>query len=482
MTSIEEWREFLRRWNEEYLASGEPIPKSVRGSRWLGFDPASEEEIETLERRLGYRLPPSYRAFLLTTNGWRRPAAAVKRLRAAKKVEWLEVDDPQLLEAWTIGEQMYGGGGGGKDRGEFDGLTAREYFRYDAVTSGHYNRAHFRQSLKIADEIEGDSQIFLLNPRCVAEDGEWEAWDFANWIPGVVRHPSFAHLMRAQYEAFRLYQDGAPETAKPKHIGPYTGVYAPDRPRHAAEKISPGQLRKARPTIEQLVADLENSSPKVRKDAAKALFREFKPRAMADVRPHLMAPLTRILTSRDAEADVRAAAAMMLGSYGTADAVGPLADALPDPQLAMSVASALQYLSIDVKDTRIADAFLKYLERPKPDRFVADQALGVLQHSFHDTRLAPIALRMIDNASLDLELRFAAAFALADVDRARAADELIARLAHADSSTRHVAATAVRQTGDRRAIEPLRALLRDGDAAVRQQAETSLRILGGDPH
>jgi HEAT repeat protein len=168
---------------------------------------------------------------------------------------------------------------------------------------------------------------------------------------------------------------------------------------------------------------------------------------------------------------------MMLGSYGTPDAVGPLAAALPDPQLAMSVASALHYLSIDVKDTRIADAFLQYLESPKPDRFIANEAIGVLQHSFHDARLAPIALRMIDDPSLDLELRFAAAFALADVERARAADELIARLSHADTLTRHVAATAVRQAGDRRALAPLRALLHDPDANVRQQAETSIRML-----
>ena len=287
MTSVEQWRQFLQRWNEDYLASGQPLPKSARSSRWLGYDPAGEDEIEATEQRIGYRLPPSYRAFLLTTNGWRRPAAAVKRLRPAKKVEWLEVDDPQLLEAWSIGEQMaeqmYGGGGGGKDRGEFDGLTAKKYFRYDARTSGHYNRAHFRQSLKIADEIAGDSQVFLLNALCVAEDGEWEAWDFANWIPGVVRHPSFAHLMRAQYEAFRLYRDGAPDTAKPKQIGPYTGVYAPDRPRHAAEKISAGQPRTARPTVEQLVAGLEDASPEVRKDAAKQLFLSIGPTIVVGV-------------------------------------------------------------------------------------------------------------------------------------------------------------------------------------------------------
>ncbi|MCX5097256.1 SMI1/KNR4 family protein [Streptomyces sp. NBC_00365] len=36
---------------------------------WLGFAPASEVEVAAAEARLGRRLPPSLREFLLVTNG-----------------------------------------------------------------------------------------------------------------------------------------------------------------------------------------------------------------------------------------------------------------------------------------------------------------------------------------------------------------------------------------------------------------------------
>src|SRR4029453_6854414 len=99
MTTVKEWRAFLQQWSDDWLSTDEPFPASVRRARWLGSKPATRNEIEKVERRLGYRLPPSYRAFLLATNGWRRAGEMVERLRPANKVEWLEVDDPQLLEA-----------------------------------------------------------------------------------------------------------------------------------------------------------------------------------------------------------------------------------------------------------------------------------------------------------------------------------------------------------------------------------------------
>lgn len=311
----------------------------------------------------------------------------------------------------------------------------------------------------------------------MTEDGEWEAWTHAHWIPGAERFPSFAHLMRAQYEAFRMVKDGVAETAKRREVGPYRGVYAPNRPRHAAEQIYPGKRRAARLSIEQLIAQLENPSPKSRKQAANTLFREFKPHDPGNVRPHLVKPLARILASK-AETDVRTAAAFMLGSYGTADAVPPLIKALKDPAVAPAAISALHYLSIDIPDQRIADGLLAFLARAPFDPMSTDAAIEVLHHEFEDARLAPIALRLIDDEKIHVRSRMTAAFALADVAGKIAAKELIGRLSHPSASTRLVAATAVRQTSDRRAIEPLRKLLKDPDKQVRMQAQMSLRMLG----
>jgi hypothetical protein len=53
--------------------------------------------------------------------------------------------------------------------------------------------------LEISDT--GDAAILLLNPEVVSDEGEWEAWFFASWLPGAGRFRSFEELMR--FEARR---------------------------------------------------------------------------------------------------------------------------------------------------------------------------------------------------------------------------------------------------------------------------------------
>jgi hypothetical protein len=36
----------------------------------------------------------------------------------------------------------------------------------------------------------------------VFADGEWEAWFFANWLPGASRYRSFAEMMEAERQNF----------------------------------------------------------------------------------------------------------------------------------------------------------------------------------------------------------------------------------------------------------------------------------------
>ena len=121
MTTVEEWRTFLQKWSDEWLSTDEDFPNAVRKSRWLGYKPATEEQIAQLEERLGYRLPPSYRSFLATTNGWRRTSSFVERVRAAKDVKWLEDDDPQLVDIWcgSLGESAS------------DPFPQKAYYSYD---------------------------------------------------------------------------------------------------------------------------------------------------------------------------------------------------------------------------------------------------------------------------------------------------------------------------------------------------------------
>ena len=39
--------------------------------------------------------------------------------------------------------------------------------------------------------------VLLLHPERVGDDGEWQASLFADWVPGIERHPSFFALIRA---------------------------------------------------------------------------------------------------------------------------------------------------------------------------------------------------------------------------------------------------------------------------------------------
>ena len=220
MTTVEEWRAFLQQWSDDWLQTDHVLPAEMRERRWFGFEAATESQIAEAERRLGYRMPPSYRAFLLTSNGWLMVGSLVERIRPIEEVQWLEDDDPQVCEIWT----------GEGEHEPLDGLTPAKYFSYDGGPFS--DMAHFQKSLKIADPTAGDSAIYVLNPLAVAGDGEWEAWMHAHWIPGAERFPSFAHLMKSSYATFCSNEFGA----KPKAVvGPFAGVYAPDRKRKRAK-------------------------------------------------------------------------------------------------------------------------------------------------------------------------------------------------------------------------------------------------------
>ncbi len=353
----------------------------------------------------------------------------------------------------------------------FDGMDPLEYFAYDEQP--FFDERHLSASLKIADPIAADSAIYVLNPQAVAEDGEWEAWIHAHWIPGAERYPSFAHLMLAQYESFRITV--LKQTNPRRVLGPFDGVYAPDRPRRAAARIGPGKRRPRRLSVEELIGQLEDVSAKVRLDSAKQLFREYKPHQPENERPELVPRLTRILRSK-AEQDVRCAAACMLGSYGDQSAIDPLVAALDDSEVARMAVSALHYLSLYMKDTRIADGLCHYLAF-STEPTSTGWALNILE-DFADVRLASFAIRILDS-DVHWQLRSQAAFALA-ASSASAVDQLIARLTHDNSEIRTAAAAALRATKDQRAIEPLSTALNDPDPNVRAQAEMSILFLKGE--
>src|SRR5215467_2319261 len=105
------WRPFLEQFSAEVIADRRDranLPPDVVTSSWLGFPPATLEEIEALEKRLGSRLPESYREFLLTTNGWRTAGAFVYDLLPASKVSWFRHIHQDWIDAWMNGAAAVG--------------------------------------------------------------------------------------------------------------------------------------------------------------------------------------------------------------------------------------------------------------------------------------------------------------------------------------------------------------------------------------
>jgi len=187
------WRDFLGQYSQELLADDNiraSLPPEVIASEWLGFDGASDEDIRQLENRLKIELPPSYRQFLQTTNGWRNSGAFIYQLWSTQQVAWFKVRNRGWIRAYNLWPFK-----------TLPSVPDIDYFVYGKKQDPAVFRTEYLQTaLEISDT--GDSAIYLLNPKVITPDGEWEAWFFANWLPGAARYRSFRELMQAEREMF----------------------------------------------------------------------------------------------------------------------------------------------------------------------------------------------------------------------------------------------------------------------------------------
>ncbi|MFE6662135.1 SMI1/KNR4 family protein [Streptomyces sp. NPDC057697] len=191
------WRELLQRWSDEWLdpirheqERHEPFPAAIRAARWLGAPGATPEELTALEQRLHTALPPSYREFLRTTDGWLDTTTDIARLLPTREIGWLRDLAPELI---------------GDD--EPDDIPDEQYDVYgDQQQPWAIRTAYLNDMLKISHTPDS-GDVYLLNPHIRTPDGEWEAWYLAHWLPGAVRYRSFWDLMNDEYRTFRGDQD-----------------------------------------------------------------------------------------------------------------------------------------------------------------------------------------------------------------------------------------------------------------------------------
>lgn len=201
--NIQDWQLLLAKINEQVLGdkgfrTEYFITQAQRAAGWLGKPAATEAELEALERRLLCKLPPSYRSFLATSNGFGPISCFIYDLCSTDEVNWLAQKDPELVEMWEDDPGILSA--------DDPDLEDDPYLCYDNLPpEGVIRPGHMRQCLMISHW--GDAGFLTLNP-AQQHEGEWEAWHFANWHPGALRYRSFAELMQKSYQIYVELQQG----------------------------------------------------------------------------------------------------------------------------------------------------------------------------------------------------------------------------------------------------------------------------------
>jgi hypothetical protein len=235
-----EWKMFLKEYNFELLSYEqvvEALPRELIKAGWLGYPGASEAEVAATEKRLANGLPPSYRAFLKVSNGWRFPSISIFDLQPAAKVAWFREQNQDWIDAYT-----------GPSAG-LPPVSDKEHLVYGAKQDCVNFRAEYLQTALQVSEV-GDSAVVLLNPKVVTAEGEWETWFFANWLPGALRYRSFGEWLTAERRTCRKQLKPLPKTKVEKYVTAKKPVSA----KKAQEAARSGQTDLALESLEAFAA------------------------------------------------------------------------------------------------------------------------------------------------------------------------------------------------------------------------------------
>jgi hypothetical protein len=399
-----QWRSLLTSWSAQVLATDltRQLDPADRKLKYLGFPPASASEIKALESRLRVTLPPSYRAFLETTNGFRAISPFTRRLRSTAEVDWFRVENQGWIETYNE-PSIY-------DNPDVPKSSDEEYFDYSDANSPDFRGPHLFAMLQVSDVDDG---VMLLNPLVVTPDGEWEAWFFANWIPGAYRYASFAHMMVETYRSLRKLEKlpGSPKLPTIKFPGPkiprHSVVDAPESPtlRRPKTKRKKGQsqvefiaqfmadaaqeeVAPAPPELVTLLNDLKSGDSKIRAKTVRILRGKLKIRGMSTRHPDLV-PLA-----------------------------AELSRSLPDPESRCACVSLLTNIT---PDGPVPGWLMGALADPHP--WVQQTALYAV-FDFKGPELVPPIVKVLSGAA-EMQLAQSAATALSEIPDLRAIPELV---------------------------------------------------------
>ena len=168
---------------EEMVKNG-VIDREAVEKKWLGYPPASQQDIIAKENQLGITFPPSYKEFLLTSNGFRQVSTFLDNLHPVEKVEWAKNTEPQ----WWFDLL---------DQNDLE-VPDELYLVYGPEQEPYRHRGtYFKHSLKISDQYDG--MCVFLNP-IIKHGEEWEVLVYATWYPGTRRYRSFREYLLDTHE------------------------------------------------------------------------------------------------------------------------------------------------------------------------------------------------------------------------------------------------------------------------------------------
>jgi len=143
-------------------------------------EPATREDIKALEKRIGHRLPPSYRQFLLTSNGMLfHGGLNTVTMLPAGAVEPLSAKNYPSLEQWV---------------GMSDVAIP-----LDAAAGGPLPGPALAHAWVISSVQDGD--VYLILPELARPDGEWPVWFLGAKSPGAIAYGSFGAMLARERAA-----------------------------------------------------------------------------------------------------------------------------------------------------------------------------------------------------------------------------------------------------------------------------------------
>ena len=417
-----DWPRLLRRWSANVFASGvaENLPDSARKQEWLGFPPASEAQITAAEHRFKIPLPPSYKAFLRVSNGWRRPTHFIDLLLPVEQIDWFRKSHKDWIKAYTVPATL--------DPGQ---APDAEYFGYGEHASD-FKTSHLKETLQISQV--GDAAVYLLNPQVISKDGEWEAWFLANWLPGVRRYRSFVEMMQAEYHQFAGTEWEAPVGVVGELPDEYVG--SPGSPKRRVKK----RMRPAEPKI------LNKALSKWTAD---------------ELLSFLQNPDFDIIHGECLEG---------LAMMGDRRAIEPLFAALSKGDAA--AAHWLKKLTPD----RLQETLLQLLADWKSIPYIVHVASAILTE-FRDERAVPLLVQIMGNDQREWE--FVTNYVAAGIAQFGKAgfEALIDQLEQKSPIVRRRAAVGLLSTNRPEARAVCERLLADSDSEIRKIAELGLNVL-----